>query len=109
MAMVTVAIAQPKIDLYLIYKDGCPACAQMERKLQHPQIAPILKRSFRLHRIERAHQDQLPKLFMHTHTFPTLLFLNGQKDEIVSRIHNVSIGELRRVLLEAETVVGMTP
>ena len=99
------AAPHPKIDLWFIYRNGCPACAQMEAKLRQPTIAAILKRSYRFHRVERMEQDKLPKLSMHTHTFPTLIFLDAKGEEIVDRIHNVSVKELRRVLREGELLV----
>ena len=96
------AATHPKIDLWFIYRNGCPACTQMEAKLRQPDVATILKRSYRIHRVERAHQRDLPKLSMHTHTFPTLYFLDTQGEAIVDPIHNVSSQELLRVLREAE-------
>ncbi len=99
------AAPHPKIDLWFIYRNGCPACAQMEAKLRQPAIAAILQRSYRIHRIERMEQDKLPKLSMHTHRFPTLIFLDPKGGEIVDRIHNVSVQELRRVLREGEMMV----
>ncbi len=96
------ATPHPKIDLWFIYRDGCPACAQMEAKLRQPTIVAILKRAYRIHRVERMKQDKLPKLSMHTHTFPTLIFLDAKDEELVDRVHNVSIKELLRVLREGE-------
>ena len=96
------AAPHPKIDLWFIYRNGCPACMQMEAKLRQPNIVAILKRSYRIHRVERSNQDTLPKLFMHTHTFPTLYFLDAQGEAIVDPIHNVSSKELLRVMREAE-------
>jgi thioredoxin-related protein len=104
---ITTASAATKIDLWFIHRNGCPACAQMEAKLKTPQIAAILKRSFHIHRVERSEQNKLPKLYMHTHTFPTLYFLDAKGEEVVDRLHNVSLRELKRVLLEAVTVAGM--
>ena len=96
----TSAAPHPQIDLWFIYRNGCPACAQMEVKLRQPAIAAILKRSYRVHRVERSKQDTLPKLSMHTHTFPTLIFVDTH-GKVLKRIHNVSSGELLRVLREA--------
>ncbi len=76
----------------------------MEAKLHQPAIAAILQRSYRIHRVERMEQDKLPKLSMHTHRFPTLIFLDPKGEEIVDRIHNVSVKELLRVLREAEVL-----
>ena len=94
------AAPHPKIDLWFIYRNGCPACAQMEAKLRQPNIAAILKRSYRIHRVERSEQDTLPKLSMHTHMFPTLIFLDPTSKKIIKRIHNVPSQELLRVLRE---------
>ena len=99
------AAPHPKIDLWFIYRNGCPACAQMEAKLRQPTITTILQRSYHIHRVERMEQDTLPKLSMHTHTFPTLIFLDPKGEEIVDRIHNVSVKELLRVLREGELLV----
>ena len=105
--LITTASAASRIDLWFIHRNGCPACAQMEAKMKQPAIAAILKRSFRIHRVERSEQNKLPKLYMHTHTFPTLYFLDAKGEEIVDPIHNVPLREFKRVLLEAVTVGGM--
>jgi len=105
--LITTASAATKIDLWFIHRNGCPACAQMEAKMKQPAIAVILKRSFRIHRVERSEQDKLPKLYMHSHTFPTLFFLDPKGEEVVDRIHNVPLREFKRVLLEAVRVVRM--
>jgi len=93
------AASHHQIDLWFIYRNGCPACMQMEAKLRQPKIVAILKRSYRIHRVERSEQDTLPKLSMHTHTFPTLIFVDAHDKEI-KRIHNVSSQELLQVLKE---------
>ena len=92
------------IDLWFVYRDGCPACAQMKARLENPSVAKVLKRSYRIHMLNSRDLDQLPSQLPRTHLTPTLYFVDSHGKQLVSPIHNITTLEFWKTLKRAEDI-----
>ncbi len=92
---------QSKVRLYFVHKIGCPACAQTMDNMKRSDIAKILSENFKIIKIESRHKDRLPKLWMHTHTYPTLNFADSHDNKLINSIHNVPPRKLKATLMKA--------
>ena len=105
-------IAQPqatekKIELYMIYKDRCPSCISMKAHMSRGEAKELLQKHFNIKMINIRDKNALPKIWMRTHTAPTLYFIDSAKSELVSSIHGVSYDTLLATLKEAIVVANM--
>ena len=96
-----------KIQLYMIYKDRCPSCISMKAHMSRGEVKELLQKHFTIKMINIRDKNALPKIWMRTHTAPTLYFLNSNKSELVSSIHGVSYNTLLSTLKEAIAVANM--
>ena len=92
------------IDLWCVYRNGCPACAQMKARLENPSVAKVLKRSYRIHMLKSRDLDQLPSRLPRTHLTPTLYFVDSHGKQLVSPIHNITTLEFWKTLKRAEDI-----
>ncbi len=90
-----------KIQLYFVYKDGCPACEQMKQTMRRDDIEAILDRDFEITRVNIRDKAALPKVWMRPMRSPTLYFLNQKQEELISSIHNMSVRRFKETLKEA--------
>ncbi len=90
-----------KIQLYFVYKDGCPACEQMKQTMRRDDIEVILDRDFEVTRVNIRDKAALPKVWMRPMRSPTLYFLDQKQEELISSIHNMSAHRFKETLKEA--------
>jgi len=90
-----------KIQLYFVYREGCPACEQLTGVMHRADIAAILDRDFEITRVNIRDKDALPKIWMRPFRTPTVYFLNKKQEELISSIHNMSARRFKTTLLEA--------
>jgi len=90
-----------KIQLYFVYKDGCPACEQMKQTMRRNDIEAILDRDFEITRVNIRDKAALPKVWMRPMRSPTLYFLDQKQEELISSIHNMSARRFKETLKEA--------
>ena len=102
----TIMMAKPAepIDLWFVYRDGCPACRQMKGRLENPSVAKVLKRSYRIHMVNSRKQDQLPSRLPRAHRFPTLYFVDAHGRQLVPSIHNITTLDFWKTLKRAEDI-----
>jgi hypothetical protein len=74
----------------------------MKARLVNPQVAKILRRSFRVHMVDAREQELLPDSSLRTRVYPTLYFLDSRGDEIVKSIHNITTLAFWKLLKRAE-------
>ena len=98
---------EKKIELYMIYKDRCPSCASMKIHMSRGKVKELLQKYFTIKMIDIRDKNALPKIWMRTHTAPTIYFLDSAKNELVSSIHGVSYDTLLATLKEAIAVANM--
>jgi thioredoxin-related protein len=90
-----------KIQLYFVYKEGCPACEQMKQLMRRDDIETILDRDFEITRVNIRDKDALPKVWMRPFRAPTFYFLDQKQEELISSIHNMSAERFLTTLKEA--------
>jgi hypothetical protein len=104
----TIAMAAPKqaepINLWFVYRNGCPACAQMKARLDNPSVAKVLHRAYAVHMVGSHDQDQLPSQLPKAHKFPTLYFVDAKGKQLVPPIHNTTTLEFWKTLKRAEDI-----
>jgi thioredoxin-related protein len=101
-AVMSAGQSQEKIDIWFVHRRGCLACKQMKARLVNPQVAKILRRSFRVHMVDAREQELLPDSSLRTRVYPTLYFLDSRGDEIVKSIHNITTLAFWKLLKRAE-------
>ena len=90
-----------KIQLYFVYRDGCPACEQMKQLMRRDDIEAILEKDFEITRVNIRDKEALPKVWMRPMRSPTLYFLDQKQEELISSIHNMSAHRFKETLKEA--------
>ena len=90
-----------KIQLYFVYKEGCPACDQMKQHMRRDDIEAILDKDFEVTRVNIRDKGALPKVWMRPFRAPTLYFLDQKQEELISSIHNISARRFKATLKEA--------
>ncbi len=103
LAMAMAKPAEP-IDLWFVYRNGCPACRQMKARLENPSVAKVLKRSYRLHMLNSRDLDRLPSQLPRTHLTPTLYFVDSHGRQLVPYIHNITTLAFWKTLKRAEDI-----
>ena len=98
---------EKKIELYMIYKDRCPSCISMKSHMSRGEAKELLQKHFTIKMINIRDKNALPKIWMRTHTAPTLYFLDSAKNELVTSIHGVSYDTLLATLKETIVVANM--
>lgn len=95
------ATPSSKIQLYFVYREGCPACEQLTQVMHRGDITAILDRDFEITRVHIRDKDALPKVWMRPFRTPTVYFLDKKQEELISSIHNMSARRFKATLLEA--------
>jgi len=93
--------AHKKINMYFVYKPFCPACENMKQHMQSPKIAALLKKEFKVTMVNIREKDSLPKIWMRPTIAPSIFFLDSNKKELISGIHNMSYRRFLQTLQEA--------
>ncbi len=90
-----------KINMYFVYKPFCPACEQMKRYMQTPEIAALLNKEFTVHMVNIREKDTLPKIWMRPTIAPSIFFLDQHNEELISGIHSMGKERFLETLKEA--------
>jgi len=90
-----------KVQLYFVYREKCPACEQLKQVMRRSDIAAILDKDFEITRVNIRDKSALPKVWMRPFRTPTLYYLDGRQEELISSTHNMSARRFRATLLEA--------
>ena len=91
-----------KVVMYIIKRDGCPACIYQQKIIKLPDINNIIKSSFKIVYIDFYNQDKLPYLWMHTKSTPTVHFLDKKGNKLIDSINSVNKNTFKAKLLEAK-------
>ncbi len=90
-----------KIRMYFVFKSFCPACENMKKHMQSPEIATLLKREFTVTMVNIREKETLPKIWMRPTVAPSIFFLDSNNEELISGIHSMSEARFFQTLQEA--------
>jgi len=90
-----------KIDLYAVYKKGCPACTYMKESMRDPQVQALLAKEFNVHISDIKDKETLPKAWMRPMYAPTFYFLDSNQKELIASINAQSSSQLLATLKSA--------
>ncbi len=94
-----------KVVLYIIKREGCPACVYQEKVVRVKEVKEILDRYCIVNYIDVREQDSLPKEWMHTFKTPTVHFVDSSNSKLIPSIGSVYPYEFRDALLKAKDVL----
>ncbi len=94
-----------KVILYIIKRDGCPACEYQKRVLKVKEVKELLDNYCKVVYINVNGQEKLPKEWMHTNKTPTVHFVDSNLNRLIPSIGSVYPYEFRDAILEAKKVL----
>ena len=86
-----------RVTIYYVHRDDCPACAYMDRVIQRKDIKSILKKDFKLIKVDFKDQKILPDSSMVTNKTPTLYFIKDNK-QVREPIHALNPDAFKKIL-----------
>ena len=99
---VSQSLPKNKVILYIIKRDGCPACEYQKRVLRVKEVKELLDNYCKVFYIDVNEQEKLPKEWMHTNKTPTVHFVDSDLNRLIPSIGSVYPYEFRDAILEAK-------
>lgn len=94
-----------KVILYIIKREGCPACIYQEKVVKVKEVKELLDRYCIVNYVDVREQNSLPKEWMHTFKTPTVHFVDSSNSKLIPSIGSVYPYEFRDALLKAKEVL----
>jgi len=91
-----------KVILYIIKRDGCPACEYQKRVLKVKEVKELLDNYCKVVYIDVNEQEKLPREWMHTNKTPTVHFVDSNLNRLIPSIGSVYPYEFRDAILKAK-------
>ncbi len=94
-------LPKDKVIIYIIKRDGCPACEYQKRVLRVKEVKELLDKYCKVIKVDVRNQDSLPREWMKSYKTPTVHFVDYKFNKLIPSIGSVYPYEFRDAILKA--------